>query len=137
MIMVRKEDQIGAVDTLGILVVDDENLVRRVISRRFQMDGFRVWEARDGAEAVELYRLFQDEIDGVLLDVCMPGLDGRQTLEEIRALNPNVVACFLTGYADDYSDDELLEAGASHVYIKTRVDWEILMDFFRDAARNE
>jgi CheY-like chemotaxis protein len=120
---------------LGILIVDDEDTIRRVISRRFQMEGFRVWEAPSGAEAVELFQVFQDEIQGVLLDVCMPGLDGPETLQRIRAINPRVLACFLTGYSDKYTDDDLLQRGATEVFLKGDVDWDLVMDTFRHAAK--
>ncbi len=121
----------GITAVRGVLVVDDENLVRRVISRRLQMENFRVWEARNGAEAVELFRVFRDDIDAVLLDVHMPGLDGPATLHAIRELRPDVFAYFLTGYCDDYGDAELEAAGARRVFLKAGIDWDELVQLLQ------
>jgi CheY-like chemotaxis protein len=118
----------------GVLVVDDEALVRRVVCRRLQMDGFRVWEARNGAEAVEFYRAFRDEIQLVLLDVRMPEMDGPGTLREIRELNPKAVVCFLTGHSERYSEEELRQLGAARVFLKGAVDWDGLTNILREAG---
>src|SRR4051812_45849925 len=134
MIMTRQWSQSNPVTAQGILIVEDEDTLRRVISRRFQMAGFRVWEARDGAEAAELFRVFRDEITGVLLDVRMPGLDGPTTLQRIRAINPAVTACFMTGYSDRYTVDDLLDRGAAEVFLKGSMDWDAVLDTFRHTA---
>jgi CheY-like chemotaxis protein len=60
----------------GVLVADDDELVRDGARLGLGRRGFRVWLARDGCEAIELYREHQAHIDVVLLDVPMPGTDG-------------------------------------------------------------
>ena len=66
----------GRTPSHGILVVDDEAGVLRVLDLVLRQQGFAVWPAAGGVEAVELYRRHREAIDVVLLDVCMPGLDG-------------------------------------------------------------
>jgi CheY-like chemotaxis protein len=82
-------------------------------------EGFAVWLAGDGEEALELYRRHSQEIDLVLLEVRLPGLDGPQTLAALRQLNPGVRCCFLSGPFGDYTDEELLALGAVAVLHKT------------------
>lgn len=102
----------------GILVVDDDpfllNLLQAVLARQ----GFRVWGCASGEEALRIYRLYQAELTVVLLDVCMPGLDGPTTLGELRRLNPGVRACFMSGHTGSYSVEDLLGLGALRFFDK-------------------
>jgi CheY-like chemotaxis protein len=102
----------------GILIVDDEPMVRNVLRIALGNQRFAVWVAADGHEAIHLYRQHRAAIALVLLDVRMPGLDGPQTLAALQALNPAIVCCFMTGHAGDYREAELLEQGASQVFAK-------------------
>src|SRR5258707_543209 len=70
----------------GVLVVDDEHLVRIMVQLGLEQNGFEVWPASNGRKAVRLYRTHRESIGVVLLDVRMPGLDGPQTLEALREL---------------------------------------------------
>ena len=78
----------------GVLVVDDEHMVRIMVQLGLERNGFDVWLARNGREAIDLYRAHAEQIAVVLLDVCMPGLDGLATLMVLRELNPEVVCMF-------------------------------------------
>ncbi len=105
-------------DKPGVLVVDDEHMVGIMVQLGLQRNGFDVWLARDGREAIDLYRRHTEEIAVVLLDVRMPGLDGLQTLEVLREWNPKVLACFMSGDTGPYKQEELLQRGAAHVIAK-------------------
>ena len=105
-------------DKPGVLVVDDENLVRIMLQLGLERSSFEVWLACNGREAIHLYRKHRDRIDVVLLDVRMPGLDGPQTLDVLRELNPKVLACFMTGDTGAYHLEELRQRGAAHVIAK-------------------
>ncbi len=100
----------------GVLVVDDEPHIRRVLELALTREGLAVWTAASGREAVELYRRQRDSIGVVLLDVNMPGLSGPCTLAELRQINPAVRAAFVTGGASEV--DELLALGAAAVLPK-------------------
>jgi CheY-like chemotaxis protein len=95
----------------GILVVDDDRILLRLLSSVFARQGFAVWTAADGATAIDLYRRHQQAISVVLLDVCMPEMDGLQTLRELRRINPSVRACFMSGFTGKYVPEELRSAG--------------------------
>jgi len=102
----------------GVLVVDDEHLVRIMVQLGLERKGFNVWLAANGREAINLYRAHREDIAVILLDVCMPDLDGPQTLDALRELDPEVPACFMSGDTGAYELDELLERGAAHVIAK-------------------
>jgi two-component system cell cycle sensor histidine kinase/response regulator CckA len=80
-----------------ILVVDDERLVLEASSRALRSLGYQVLEADGGVEAIETFRARQNEIDGVLLDMMMPDLDGASTLDALRAIDPRVRVLVATG----------------------------------------
>jgi CheY-like chemotaxis protein len=102
----------------GVLVVDDEHMVRIVVQLGLERNGFDVWLARSGWDAIDLYRRHSEEIAVVLLDVRMPGLDGPHTLDVLRELNPEVTACFMSDDTGTYEPEELLRRGASYVIAK-------------------
>jgi CheY-like chemotaxis protein len=105
-------------DRPGVLVVDDEHMVRAIVQLGLERQGFNVWTASGGREALRLYRKHRDDIAVVLLDVRMPGLDGPQTLEALRELNPEVRACFMSGDTGAYGPEELRQRGAACVIAK-------------------
>jgi CheY-like chemotaxis protein len=105
-------------DRLGVLVVDDEHLVRIMLQLGLERDGFDVWLASNGREAIELYRKEGENIAVVVLDVRMPGLDGPATLDVLRELNPGVRVCFISGDLGDYKPEALLQRGAAYVLTK-------------------
>ena len=82
----------------SILLVDDEQIVRRSVARRLRQAGFEVTEAADGHEALENYR--QRPYTLVLLDLDMPGLDGEKTRAQLAEFDPGVRVVYATGYAD-------------------------------------
>lgn len=102
----------------GILVVDDEHMVRIMVQLGLERSGFNVWLAPNGREAVVLYRAHREDISVVLLDVFMPGLDGLQTLDALRELDSEVPICFMSGHKGAYESDELVRRGAASVIAK-------------------
>lgn len=88
-----------------ILVVDDEPLLRRIARKLLQKLGYRVLEAASGQSALEIFQERGVEINLVLLDLIMPGLNGYQTLERLRALNPEVPVLMCSGYGDGAEEE--------------------------------
>ena len=88
----------GAGET--VLVVEDEEAVRRLVVEVLQDSGYRVIPAANGEEATATLRSSRT-IDFLVTDVGLPGLNGRQLAEIARQLRPDLPVLFLTGYAAD------------------------------------
>ncbi|HVL16163.1 MAG TPA: PAS domain S-box protein [Gemmata sp.] len=81
-----------------VLVADDEPMVRSLARGALQRQGYRVLEAADGAEAVEVFRREAERVAVVVLDVSMPNMSGRQAYDAIRVLAPAVRVIFASGH---------------------------------------
>jgi signal transduction histidine kinase len=88
-----------------ILVVDDDQPVRKAFIRGLTRAGFEVSEAANGREAINLHRQKPDAIDCVLLDLSMPDMDGEETFRELLQIRPDVRVVLNSGYAEE----EILE----------------------------
>lgn len=95
-----------------ILVVDDQDLVRRSLFRILKRAGHEVWMAADGVEAIEMYAKAPKAPDVVLLDLDMPRLSGLETLGRLRGIDPGARVIVISGYHDESRRKELLGAGA-------------------------
>lgn len=82
-----------------ILVVDDERDVRQITCDMLGLLGHPCLEARDGREAVEIYKLHQQDIDLVVMDMTMPVLNGQEAFQAMHALDPGVRVIIASGYA--------------------------------------
>jgi two-component system cell cycle sensor histidine kinase/response regulator CckA len=91
----------GTPGTEVILVVEDEDAVRKVAVRILEARGYLVLAAADGEEAVERMAAHRGTIDLLLTDVVLPGLDGPSLAAQVRAQYPAVKVLFASGYIDD------------------------------------
>ncbi len=82
---------------INILVVDDEKVVRDLLSRLFVRDSVNILLAENGLQALEIAKT--NEIDLAIMDIRMPGIDGLRTYQELRSIKPNLPCIFMTGYA--------------------------------------
>jgi two-component system cell cycle sensor histidine kinase/response regulator CckA len=94
-----RPDETTASTRETLLVVDDEEMVRRLAARMLVTMGYRVLEARSGQEAVRLLRRGAHRIDGVLTDVAMPGIGGRELGETIARCWPQIRVLYMSGFA--------------------------------------
>ena len=84
-----------------ILVVDDDEMVRRTTSATLAELGYNVVEAPGGATAVQVVKARPDRIAAVLLDLVMPGMTGSETFRALTELRPDLPVIVCTGYAAD------------------------------------
>jgi two-component system cell cycle sensor histidine kinase/response regulator CckA len=99
--------ELGESVTGTILVVDDEDAVRAVSKTILDRFGYRTLTARNGKEAVELFREQRNGIDLVLLDMTMPVMDGVEALRELRAVRPDVRVLLSSGHPESEAEDRL------------------------------
>jgi CheY-like chemotaxis protein len=98
---------------LRVLVVEDEEQVREVITRILKIDGHHCTEAADGAAAVDYYRDHWREVDLVVLDMMMPAMSGEDVLSAMKKINPDVRVTVCSGYTDAGSFAKLRQLGVT------------------------
>ena len=81
-----------------VLLVEDEDGVRAVARRSLERYGYRVLEAEDGAEALQVFERNRDEVDLLLTDVVMPRLNGPDLCELLRNSHPSLPVLYMSGY---------------------------------------
>ena len=102
--------------TEKILVVDDELFVRELLLEFLSSQGYEVALADSGEKAVELMQT--EPANVVLVDLKMPGMDGIQTLKEIKKTAPDALGIIMTGYPTVESSIEALRQGAHDYVVK-------------------
>ena len=83
-----------------ILLVDDDETIRRAVRQMLEHIGFDVVVAGDGRDAIEVFREHQQQITAVVLDLTMPVMNGEQTFRALRAISPDVKVVLSSGYTD-------------------------------------
>jgi DNA-binding response OmpR family regulator len=100
-----------------VLLAEDQAVLCSLLSTALSGAGFRVRVACHGDEVVIVYQAHRDEIDAALIDRGLPGKDGPAAMAELRALDPALPCCLMTGAGPDV-EDELMALGASCVLTK-------------------
>lgn len=88
---------------INILVADDDDVFRELLEDILHKNGYNVFPASDGEEAIETFFTYQAQLDLIILDVMMPNLDGWETLEEIRRYS-EIPIMMLTALGDEINE---------------------------------
>lgn len=84
-----------------ILLAEDEDAVRAVAMATLERRGYRVLAGSDGETTIAIAKAFAGQIDLLLTDVVMPGMNGRELAERLEELRPGIRVLFMSGYTDD------------------------------------
>ena len=101
-----------------VLVVDDEAIVLRAVSRLLQSLGYEVTTAVSGKAAIDFFEEEHTQIDLVLLDLSMPRMDGLRCLSRLRQIEPAVCVVICTGNVDSDVTETIFNTGAAGVLLK-------------------
>ena len=82
----------------AVLLVDDEEIVLDVWNQILQKMGYFVIEARNGKDAIEIYKVQKSRISLVIIDLNMPVMDGEKASERLKAINPEIKILLSTGW---------------------------------------
>ncbi len=96
-----------------ILLVDDEDMVLDVGEQMLKALGYKVFLARSGKEAIELYKANKDMVDLVLLDMVMPEMGGGETYDQMKEINPNLKVLLSSGYSINGQATDILDRGCN------------------------
>jgi len=97
--------------TEAVLLVDDEDIIVDIGKKNLEKLGYKVITARNGKEAVELYKKTQGNIDIVVLDMIMPEMGGGETYDKLKEINPDVKVILSSGYSIEGQASEILKRG--------------------------
>lgn len=99
---------------LKILIADDEPLMRQLLISYLPSEyQYRLFDARDGLEALSLYAEHYHEIDIIFLDIEMPKVDGLRVLKEIRSVNPVAYVVIISGFGTMDNVKTAIKAGVN------------------------
>ena len=100
-----------------ILIVDDENRIRRMLKDYLTGHGYNILEAKDGQEALDVFYANNSKIECIILDVMMPNIDGIEVLKEIRE-HSGVPVIMLTAKGEEYDQLTAFKNGADDYVCK-------------------
>lgn len=101
-----------------VLLTDDDRGVRTVFTYVLEAAGFRVFQAANGQEAIDVVREHGPAIDVVLLDVMMPVMDGPEALPALRSAEPDLPVVFFSGFDRNAVADHLASATAHTSFVR-------------------
>jgi DNA-binding response OmpR family regulator len=96
-----------------ILLVEDESITRANLADALRNEGYHVDEARDGAEALEIFK--NRHFDLVVTDLVMPQLDGFKLIARVRSMSPQTPVILITAYLSAHSGNALLQGEAEFI----------------------
>lgn len=97
--------------TENVLLVDDEDIIVDIGKKNLEKLGYKVTTARNGKEAVELYKKNHGNIDIVVLDMIMPEMGGGETYDKLKGIDPDVKVILSSGYSIEGQASEILKRG--------------------------
>lgn len=119
--------------SISLLLVDDEVAFLEAMSKRLKKRNFTVATAASGLDALEALSKDGEQIDVVILDVKMPGMDGIETLAEVKRKFPLVEVIMLTGHGTIPSAIDGMKQGAFDYLVKPS-DMDVLVEKVNEAA---
>ncbi len=114
-----------------LLLVDDEERIRKALVRLLRGEGYRVLVAASGAEGLEI--LAREKVDVILSDQRMPGMTGTAFFRQVRERYPNIVRIALSACADTVTMLDAINQGAVYKFIVKPWEDELLRAYVREA----
>ena len=119
-----------------VLVVDDEEVVRKTTARMLSRVGFEPLSSADGIEAMECIRARGEELRAVILDLTMPRMGGEEVFGRIRALYPNLPVIMASGFDEKEAERRLAGQGIS-AFLRKPFDLHALVNALRPAVEEK
>ena len=95
-----------------VLLIEDEDNVREIVTYLLEALGFSVTACASGQDGVGAYREEWQSIDLIMLDLLMPVMDGEETFRQLKAINPDLVVLISSGFGLEDKAQKLLDEGA-------------------------
>ena len=117
--------------TKRILVIDDEDAIRKSFELALEDSGYPVDTASSGMDGIEMLK--SQSYDLVFLDLKMPGINGVETLREIRKLNENIAVYIVTAFYGEFFEElqHVADQGAEFELLNKPVDGDMILTLCR------
>lgn len=119
-----------------ILLVDDDPDIREMGKNLFQRFGYHTITASSSEEAIKIYKKMEDKIAIVILDLIMPGMGGKKTLDKILSINPSAKVIISSGFSASFYAKEALKSGAVG-FISKPYNINQILSVIHDAINNQ
>lgn len=94
-----------------VFLIDDDDMIADVSEMILKNSGYDVVIAKSGKEAIEVYKENHSRIDMVILDMILPDMDGGDTYDRLKEINPGIKVLLASGYDIDYQGRDIMERG--------------------------
>jgi len=111
--------------TISLLIVDDEAVLRQLLQKILAREGYQIHTAEDGCAALEF--LGSNQVDIVITDMKMPGMDGMELMRRVKKQYPTVGVIFMTAFGNTVTVKDALLNGADEYITKPFRSYEISM----------
>ena len=112
----------------GILVIDDEPVLRMTFKHLLEGQGYKIWLAENGNEGLQVFKEKQPDL--VITDMVMPEVDGFQTIQSLRELDPDLPIIAMSAFIEPSQMDRPLDSGA-FCYVTKPVEMSVLYELIR------
>jgi signal transduction histidine kinase/CheY-like chemotaxis protein len=119
-----------------VLLIEDEDALRSAVTTMLRKKGFSVFDAGDGMTGLDLFQAHTGQIDAVLMDATLPGMTGREVLEKLRGIRPDVTVILTSAYGRDVAL-ETVGGGQSLPYIRKPYQVSDLIDLILRTCSGE
>jgi CheY-like chemotaxis protein len=122
-------------ERIKILVVDDHDSIRGVLSAMLDDKGYKVEAARTGREAMEKFRA--ESFDAALIDIRLPDIEGTELLKVLNKLHPDAVKIMITGYPSLHNAVQCMNSGADGYLVKPFKFGELLEQIEKQLEKHQ
>jgi len=133
-LVARESTEITERTERTLLLLDDEDNIRRSLTRLLRRDGYRILDASNAHDAFEL--LATNRVQVILSDQRMPGMSGTEFLSEVKAMYPDTMRMMLSGFTELSSVTEAINRGAIYKFLTKPWDDEALRSEVLEAFRH-
>jgi len=96
-----KEPESQTIETKTIFVVEDDDTVRELVKEILSQQGHKILTARNGGDALQIARNYNDHVDLLITDIVMRRIDGKMLSDRMKSIWPHVKVMYMSGYTDD------------------------------------
>jgi CheY-like chemotaxis protein len=111
-------DNLQTEDNQSILIIEDEKEIQALLATSLKKLGYTIYSADNANQALEKFKIYQDELDVIVTDIGLPDINGAVLIEQIRDASDDIPIITTTGYVNQDLRKHLLDIGVAHIIYK-------------------